>query len=92
MSPQKSSQGFGSSGSPGDDFDDDQIQSGFLYTDDTITPCNAVDQEGTQVGQGFYGGTSRWIVANTHGTGRTVAGDYTDALCKSKPFAIKLTF
>ena len=77
---------------PGDDFNDDQIQSGFLYTDDTITPCNAVDQEGTQVGQGFYGGTSRWIVANTHGTGRTVAGDYTDALCKSKHFAIKLTF
>mgnify|MGYP001334573709 FL=1 len=77
---------------PGDDFNDDQIQSGFLYTDDTITPCNAVDQRGTEVGQGFYGGTSRWIVANTHGTGRTVAGDYTDALCKSKPFAIKLTF
>ena len=77
---------------PGDDFDDDQIQSGFLYTDDTITPCNVVDQSQTPVGQGFYGGTSRWIVANTHGTGRTAAGDYLDSLCKSKPFAIKLTF
>lgn len=77
---------------PGDDFNDDQIQSGFLYTDDTITPCNVVDQGGTPVGQGFYGGTTRWIVANTHGTGRTAAGDYLDSLCKSKPFAIKLTF
>ena len=77
---------------PGDDFDNDQIQSGFLYGGDDITPCNAVDQSGTGVGQKFYSGTARWIVANTHGTGRTVAGDYTDALCKSKPFAVKLTF
>jgi len=77
----------------GEDFDNDQIQSGFLYTDDTITPCNAVNQEGaSNIGQDFYSGTSRWIVANTHGTGRTAAGEYTDALCKSKPFAIKLTY
>jgi hypothetical protein len=77
---------------PGDNFTDDQIESGFLYTDDSTAPCEAVNQGGG-IGKDFYSGTARWIVANTHGTGRKAQGAYdSNNRCASKPFAINLSF
>jgi hypothetical protein len=77
---------------PGESFTDSQIQSGFLYTNSATAPCEAVNQGGG-IGQDFYSGTARWIVANTHGTGRKEQGEYDpNKPCQGKPFAIKLLY
>ena len=77
---------------PGESFDNSQIESGFLYTNSTTAPCEAVLQGGT-AGKDFYSGTARWIVANTHGTGRKEQGEYGPYQpCQGKPFAIKLLY
>ena len=77
---------------PGESFSNDQIESGFLYTNSTTAPCEAVTQGGG-IGKDLYSGTARWIIANTHGTGRKEQGGYNPNIpCQGKPFAIKLSF
>ena len=78
---------------PGEQFNDSQLESGFLYTNSTTSPCEAVSQGGYS-GKDLISGTSRWIVANTHGTGRKEQGEYYNPSkpCQAKPFAIKLSF